>query len=166
MERFIIPPNATRRQIVTLIPARPCDRLFQTGSIANVRRRLFSGFTDLLVPVRQQSFRQLQSFCRVHPNPVIISQPAFSLLGERKGVKKAISCSQQSHINLLLKYLDYVNTSTILWNQIQYFIQSRWTYSYNPLSSMRFDIYRPFHNDPILLSQTDWTNAMTRRPNS
>ena len=68
LERFMTRVNATLRQIVTLIPARPFDRLFYTGFIANVRHLLSSGFTDLLVLVRQRSFRQLQSFCAVYPN--------------------------------------------------------------------------------------------------
>jgi hypothetical protein len=62
---------------------------------------LSSGFTDLLVRVRQRSFRQLQSFCAAHPDPVRILGEAFSFLEESKGTIKAIFCSQQSHINSL-----------------------------------------------------------------
>jgi hypothetical protein len=66
-----------------------------------VRIPLFSGFTDLLVPVRQRFFRQLQSFCAVHPDPIRILGAAFSSLEESKGVIKVIFCFQQSHINSL-----------------------------------------------------------------
>ena len=93
-------PNATPLQIVILILARPSDRLFLTGSITKVRH-LSSGFMDLLVPVRQRSFRQLQSFCVVHPDPVRTLGAAFSSLEERKGAIKAVFCSQHSHINSL-----------------------------------------------------------------
>ena len=91
------------------------ERLSYTGSIAKVWH-LFSGFTDLQVPVRRRFFKQLQSFCAVHPNPMRTLAAAFSSLEERKGVMKVIFCSQQSHINSLWKYLDYDNTSIILWN--------------------------------------------------
>ena len=94
-------PNVPRRQIVILIPARPFEKLFYIGSVAKVRRLFSSGFTDLLVPVRQQYFKQLQSFCAVHPNPVRIMGAAFSFLEERQGGIKVISYSQQSHINSL-----------------------------------------------------------------
>ena len=72
-----------------------------------VRRNLSSGFTDLLVPVKQRSFRQLQSFyallavSAVHLNPVGILGEVFSSLEEGKGAMKAIFYSQQSHINSL-----------------------------------------------------------------
>jgi hypothetical protein len=56
---------------------------------------------DLLVPVRQRSFRQLQSFYAVHPDPVRILGVAFSFLEERKGAIKAIFSSQRLHINSL-----------------------------------------------------------------
>jgi hypothetical protein len=59
------------------------------------------GSTDLLVPVRQQFFRQLQSFCAVHPDPVRILGAAFSFLEESKGAIKAIFCSRRLRINLL-----------------------------------------------------------------
>ena len=112
LERFMIRPNATRHQSVTLIPARPFDRLFWTGSLPKVQL-LSSGFTDLLVPVRRRSFRQLQSLYAVHPDRVRILGVAFSFLEERKGAIKAILYFQQSHINLLWKYLDYVNLSIV-----------------------------------------------------
>ena len=69
--------------------------------IATVRHLLSSGYTDLLVPVRQQSFRQLRSICAVHPDLVRILGEAFSFLEESKGAIEAIFCSQQSHINSL-----------------------------------------------------------------
>ena len=116
LEQFMTRPNASRRPIVTLILARLFERLYSTGSIAKVRYHLFSGFTDLQVPVRRRFFRRLQSFWAVHPNPMKILAAAFSSLEERKGVMKAIICFQQSHTNSLWKYLDYVNTSMILWN--------------------------------------------------
>ena len=94
-------PNATRRQSVTLIPARPFDRLFWTGSMPKVQHLLSSGFTDLLVPARRRSFRRLQSLYATHPDRVRILGAAFSFLEEKKGVIKAIFCSQQSHINSL-----------------------------------------------------------------
>ena len=96
-------PNAARRQIVILILARPFDRLFWIGSIAKPpsRHLLSSGFTDLLVQARLRSFRQLQSFCALHLNPLRILGAAFSFLEERKGAIKAVFSSQQSHINSL-----------------------------------------------------------------
>ena len=94
-------PNATRRQIVTLRPARPFDRLFQTGSVTKVQHLLSSGFTDLLVLVRQRSFRQLQSYCAVHPDLVIILGAAFSSPEGKMVAIEAIFFSQQSHINSL-----------------------------------------------------------------
>ena len=62
-----------------------------------------SFFTDLLVPVRQRSFRQLQSLYAGHPDPVKILRATFSFLEESncKGAIKAIFCSQRSHINSL-----------------------------------------------------------------
>jgi hypothetical protein len=66
-----------------------------------VKARPSSGFTDLLVPVRQRSFRQLQNFCAVHPDPVKIMGAAFSFLEEGRGAMEAIFCSQQSHISSL-----------------------------------------------------------------
>ena len=56
-------------------------------------------FTDLLVPVRQLSFRQLQNICAVHPDPVRILEAAFSFPEGRMVAIEAIFCSQQSHIN-------------------------------------------------------------------
>ena len=94
-------PNVPRRRIVIQIPARPFDRLFQIGSVAKVRRLFSSGFTDLLVPVKQLSFSQLQSSFAVHPNRVGILGAAFSFLEERQGGIKAIFYSQQSLINSL-----------------------------------------------------------------
>ena len=101
LEQFMTRPNATHRQIVTLIPARPFERSFQTGFRARVLQLYFSGFTDLLVPVRQPFFRQLQSFCALHPNPVRISEPAFSFRKKRKGATTAIFYFRQSHTNSL-----------------------------------------------------------------
>ena len=43
-----------------------------------VQYLLSSDFTDLLVPVSQRSFRQLQSSCAVHPDPVRNLEVAFS----------------------------------------------------------------------------------------
>ena len=94
-------PNANRPQIVTLIPARPFDRLFQTGSVTKVQHILSSGFTVLLVPVRQQSYRRLQSFYAVHLDPVIVLAEAFSFPEGKMAAIEAILCSQQSHINSL-----------------------------------------------------------------
>ena len=124
---------------------------------------LSSGFTVLLVPVRQRSFRQLQSFFAVHLDPVIILEAAFSFPEGGTVVIGAFSYSQRSLINSLSRYLDYVNTSIALWNQIQHSIQSQWTYNYKPLLSMRSNHYHPSINIPISLSSTDWMNAMTRR---
>ena len=56
----------------------------QTGSITEVRY-FFSGFTDLLVPVRQRYFRQLQSFCAVHSDPVRILEAGFFFSRGKKG---------------------------------------------------------------------------------
>ena len=95
------PLSATRHKIVTLIPARPFDRSSLSGSITKLQPRLFSGFTVLLVPVRQRSSRQSQNFCAVNPDLVRILGPAFSFLEERKGAIKAVFCSQPSHINSL-----------------------------------------------------------------
>ena len=94
-------PNAIRRQIATLIPARPFDRLLQTGSVAKFRHRLSSGFTVLLVQVRQRSFKQSQSFCAANLNPIRILGAAFSFPEGRTVAIEAIFCSQQSHINSL-----------------------------------------------------------------
>ena len=128
-----------------------------------VRHVLSSGFMVLLVQVRQRSFRQLQSFFAVHLDPVIILEAASSFREGGTVVIEAFFYSQRSHINSLSRYLDYVNTSIVLWNQIQHSIQSQWTYNYKPLLSMRSNRYCPFHNVPISLSSMDWMNAMTRQ---
>ena len=61
-------PNATPRQNVTLILARPFYKLSWIGFVTKVRHLFFSGFTVLLVPVRRRSFRQLKNFCGFHQN--------------------------------------------------------------------------------------------------
>jgi hypothetical protein len=71
-----------------------------TGSVAKVHHPSY-GFTDLLAPVRQQSFKQSQSFCAIHLDPVRILGAVFSFPEERKGAIKVIFYSQQSRINLL-----------------------------------------------------------------
>ena len=57
----------------------------QINSIAKLHHLLFSDFTDLLVLVRQPSFKRLQSFCAVHPSPVRVLGAAFFFLEEREG---------------------------------------------------------------------------------
>ena len=68
--------NVSQRQIVILILARLFDRLSWTGSTAKVHLPS-SGFTDLLVQVKQLSFRQLQSFFAVNPSPIRILGAVF-----------------------------------------------------------------------------------------
>jgi hypothetical protein len=54
-------------------------------ALAKARHLLSSGFTDLLVPVRQRSFKQSQSFCVVHPDPVRIFGSFFFSKGRNQG---------------------------------------------------------------------------------
>ena len=57
----------------------------QINSIAKLHHLLFSGFTDLLVLVRQQpSFKRLQSFCAVHPSPVRVWGQLFFSRGKER----------------------------------------------------------------------------------
>ena len=137
-------PNGTPRHIVTLIPARPFDRLSQTGSV--VTKSLASSFFWLYGPASAGKTAIFHAFAEFLRSP---SESGQNLGGGSFFFSRGKQGSRSRPFSVLNDRLSTRSEST--WTTST----RRLYFSYKPLSS-RSKIYRP------VLSF--FYHAMTRRP--